>query len=158
MVPHPVIVDFAVALLVVSVAFDALASVVEERDLRVVSWWCLMLGTVAAALAVLSGYAAANLAGNDSEIVETIAWHRNLGIITLLSFAGCAVWRSRSPGEFPARFRELYWTLAAVGLGALIVTAYLGPPGMSASAPPPRHSPTHASIPGRPVFIPVDTV
>ena len=39
MVPHPIIVDFAVALLVVSVAFDLLASIAEERDLRVVAWW-----------------------------------------------------------------------------------------------------------------------
>lgn len=126
MVPHPIIVDFAIALLVVSVAFDALASIVDDRDLRVVSWWCLMLGTVAAALAVLSGYAAANLAGSEPEIVDTIALHRNLGIVTLACFGGCAVWRSRAPGSFPQRLREAYWALTAVGLGALVVTAYLG--------------------------------
>lgn len=126
MVPHPIIVDFAVALLVVSVAFDALAAVVEDRDLRVVSWWTLMLGTVGAALAVLSGYAAADLAPSEPQIRDTIAIHRNLGIVTLVCFASCAIWRSRAPGSFPTRFRDAYWLLAAVGLGALIVTAYFG--------------------------------
>jgi uncharacterized membrane protein len=126
MVPHPIIVDFAVALLVVSVAFDLLASIVEERDLRVVSWWTLLLGTVAAALAVVSGFAAARLAGNDSPVVETIAWHRNLGIVTLACFGACTLWRLRWPASFPERFRDLYWALTAIGLGALLVTAYFG--------------------------------
>lgn len=126
MVPHPIIVDFAIALLVVSVAFDALAAVVEESELRIVSWWCLMIGTIAAALSVLSGYVAASLAGSAPEVVETIAWHRNLGILTLSCFATCAVWRSGSPGSFPTRFRDAYWLLTALGFGALIVTAYLG--------------------------------
>jgi uncharacterized membrane protein len=126
MVPHPIIVDFAVALLVTSVAFDVLAAIVEERDLRVVSWWTLMIGTIAAALSVVSGYVAANLGGNEPEVVETIALHRNLGITTLTCFALCALWRARDPGSFPHRHAEAYWALTAVGLGALLVTAYFG--------------------------------
>ena len=72
MVPHAIIVDFAIALLVVSVTFDMLAAVVEDRDLRVVSWWTLLLGTMAAALSAISGYATAaelNVAGRVSEDV-----------------------------------------------------------------------------------------
>jgi uncharacterized membrane protein len=126
MVPHPIIVDFAVALLVVSVAFDLLASVAEERDLRVVAWWTLMLGTVAAALAVLSGYVAAQTASTEPSVVETITRHRNLGIATLTCFTACAVWRVREPGTFPTRYRDAYWALTAVALGTLLVTAYFG--------------------------------
>lgn len=126
MVPHPIIVDFAVALLVVSVAFDALAAVVDERDLRVVAWWTLMLGTVAAALAVLSGYVAATLAGDEPVVVETVRLHRNLGLATLACFTVCALWRINAPGSFPVRYRDAYWALAAVGLACLIITAYFG--------------------------------
>ncbi len=126
MVPHPIIVDFAVALLVTSVAFDVLASIVEERDLRVVSWWTLMIGTVAAALSVLSGYVAANLGGDDPAVVETINLHRNLGIATLVCFTCCALWRMRHPASFPRRYTDAYWVLTAIGLGALLVTAYFG--------------------------------
>ncbi len=53
MVPHAIIVDFAIALLVVSVGFDMLATFVEDRELRVVSWWTLLLGTIAAALSAV---------------------------------------------------------------------------------------------------------
>ena len=126
MVPHPIIVDFAVALLVVSVAFDVLGPIVEERDLRVVSWWTLMMGTVAAGLGVVSGYVAAGIASTEPRIVETIALHRNLGIATLLCFAICAGWRVKEPGSFPRRYTDVYWALAAAGLGTLIVTAYFG--------------------------------
>jgi len=126
MVPHPIIVDFAVALLVTSVAFDVLASIVEERDLRVVSWWTLMIGTVSAALSVVSGYVASGLAGRETRVVETVALHRNLGIATLACFTICAVWRLRHPGTFPERYRDAYWALTALGLGALVVTAYFG--------------------------------
>ena len=126
MVPHPIIVDFAVALLVTSVAFDVLASIVEERDLRVVSWWALMIGTVAAALSAVSGYAAANLAGSEPRVAETVALHRNLGLTTLVCFSMCALLRVRHPASFPQRYANVYWALATVGLGALVVTAYFG--------------------------------
>lgn len=126
MVPHPIIVDFAIALLVVSVAFDALAAVVEERDLRVVAWWCLMLGTTAAALSVLSGYVAAGAAGSDPVVVDTVRLHRNLGLVTLACFVVCAAWRLPRPGEFPQRYGDLYWALAAAGSAALVITAYFG--------------------------------
>ncbi len=125
MVPHPIIVDFAVALLTVSVGFDVLASMVAERDLRVVAWWTLMIGTVAAALSVLSGYAAAP-ADAVAVVADTIELHRNLGIATLVCFATCSAWRVRDPGGFPERYRDAYWALTAIGFGTLLVTAYFG--------------------------------
>jgi len=126
MVPHPIIVDFAVALLVVSVAFDLLASIAEERDLRVVAWWTLILGTVAAMLSAVSGYVASGLAGSDPVVVETIQLHRNLGLATVAAFTTCAVWRIREPASFPRRFRDAYWAITALGLGLLLVTGYFG--------------------------------
>ncbi len=125
MVPHPIIVDFAVALLTVSVGFDLLASMVAERDLRVVAWWTLMIGTVAAALSVVSGYVVAP-ADAVAVVTDTIELHRNLGIATLVSFATCSAWRVRDPAGFPERYRDAYWALTAIGFGTLLVTAYFG--------------------------------
>ena len=126
MVPHAIIVDFAISLLVVSVGSDLLASVVEEHDLRVLGWWALMLGTLAAALAVVSGFVSAAAAGNDAEIVRTVALHRNLAIAVVTCFAICAGWRGWLGGEFPRKYAELYWILSGGGLGALMVAAYFG--------------------------------
>ena len=125
MVPHPIIVDFAIALLAVSVGFDLLASVVNKRDLRIVAWWTLMIGTVAAALSVVSGYTAAP-ADAPTMVTETIELHRNLGIATLVCFAVCSLWRANNPSGFPERYRDAYWTLTFIGLAALIVTSYWG--------------------------------
>ncbi len=126
MVPHAIIVDFAIALLVVSVGFDMLAAIVEERELRVVSWWTLLLGTMAAALSAVSGYATASTLSVAGEVSDTLELHRYLGLATLTSFAICSVWRARQPGSFPERYTGLYWTLASIGLGSLLVTAYFG--------------------------------
>lgn len=125
MVPHPIIVDFAIALLVVSVGFDILAALVDERDLRVVAWWTLMVGTAAAALAAISGYMTAPT--DAAPVVsETIEWHRYLGLITLACFVVCAAWRMGDPGGFPKRYQDAYWALSAVGTLALLVTSYFG--------------------------------
>jgi len=126
MVPHAIIVDFATALLVVSVAFDMLAAVVEERDLRVVSGWTLLLGTIAAAFSALSGYATASELSVAGRVADTVELHRYFGLVTLACFTACAVWRARKPDHFPERHAGVYWTLAWIGLGSLLVTAYFG--------------------------------
>ena len=126
MVPHAIIVDFAIALLVVSVGFDMLAAIVEDRELRVVSWWTLLLGTMAAALSTVSGYATASELSVAGQASETVELHRYLGLTTLATFGACAVWRARQPGSFPERYAGLYWTLASIGLGSLLITAYFG--------------------------------
>ena len=94
--------------------------------LLVVALQSCAVGTVAAALAVLSGYAAAGLAGSEPRVVETIGVHRNLGILTLTCFTVCSLWRARRPASFPERYRDVYWAIAAIGLAALVVTAYFG--------------------------------
>lgn len=126
MVPHTVIVDFAVALLFTSVLCDALAAVAEERDLTVVASWLLTFGSIAAALAALSGYSAASAAAPTGRALETINWHRNLGIATLSCFAPVAVWRLLAGGRPPTRLSALYWGLTALGTALLAITAYLG--------------------------------
>ena len=126
MVPHAIIVDFAISLLVVSVGADLLASVVEERDLRVLGRWTLFLGTIASALSVVSGLVAASRAGDAPEVVRTVALHRNLAIASLACFAACFAWRASSGVDFPRRYGEVYWGLSMGGLGALVVAAYFG--------------------------------
>lgn len=135
MAPHPIVVDFAVALLLTSVACDLLNAAVHESDLEVVAWWTLIFGTIAAAFAALSGYSAASYA---TEVVaaspppgweETrtlIEWHRWLGLTTLASFSVMLVWRGYHEGRLPPTGRPLYWLLLGTGATLMCVTAYLG--------------------------------
>lgn len=126
MVPHAIVVDFAVALLVTSFACDVLSTIVEERELGIVAWWTLLFGTVAAAFAVLSGLAAARLAPDDPEVLTAVTWHRNLGLGTMACFAVCLAWRLPHRGALPERHRQLYWLLVSAGTGVLLVTSYFG--------------------------------
>lgn len=135
MAPHPVVVDFAVALLLTSVVCDLLNTVVEERDLAIVAWWTLLLGTVAAAFASLSGYSAASQAAalatdaEPSRWEETrtvVEWHRYLGLGTLVTFAALLVWRGYHDGRIPDSGRSLYWLLVGSGTIFLCLTAYFG--------------------------------
>lgn len=127
LVPHTIVVDFAVALLVTSVAFDLLGALAEEPDLRTAGWWTLLFGTVAAAFSVFSGYDAAVDAPQAPPVGEVVVLHRNLGIATLVAFAACALWRGARGGGIPdGRLAALYWATAVVGVVLLTVTAYYG--------------------------------
>ena len=126
MVPHTVVVDFAVALLATSVVCDLLASTVDEKELRIVASWTLIFGALAAAFAVLSGYAAHSAASPSGAADVAVIRHRYGGWVVLLTFAPLAVWRLMSGGQLPVRGASVYWLLALIGAGALAVTAYLG--------------------------------
>lgn len=123
MVPHTVVVDFAVALLITSIISDLLAQVAEDEELRIVGSWTLLFGTLAAAFAALSGFSAASAAAPTGEAEALVLNHRNSGLVTLSCFVPLAVWRLV---RRPQTLGTAYWTLALIGLTALVFTAYLG--------------------------------
>ena len=126
MVPHAIVVDFAVALLVTSFVCDLIAATVEERDLRIVAWWTLQFGTLAAAFALLSGFAAAKGVSGGDHLTRTLLNHCNLAIATLACFVVCLAWRGALRGSLPQRYQGLYWALAGLGTATLILTGYHG--------------------------------
>jgi uncharacterized membrane protein len=126
MVPHAIVVDFALALLVTSFICDLIAATVEDHDLRIVAWWTLQLGTLAAAFAVLSGFVAAQGVSGSDHLIRTLLNHRNLAIVSLTCFAACLLWRGAMGGSVPERYRGLYWAVAGLGTVALILTGYHG--------------------------------
>lgn len=126
MVPHTVVVDFAVALLITSLACDLLAALAGEQELRTVAFWTLLFGTGAAALAVLSGFAAARVATPEGAALDLVHLHRNVAIATLACFLPVAALRIRSGKLPPERMATAYWLLAVSGLVLLVTAAYLG--------------------------------
>lgn len=124
MVPHTVVVDFAVALLLTSVGCDLLGGAAEEDDLHIVALWTLLFGAGAAALSVLSGYAAADAVEPTGDALQTVLWHRNTAIATLVGALPLAAWRFRAGAAPPTH--GAYWLLTVFTIGSLLVTAYLG--------------------------------
>lgn len=126
MVPHTVVVDFAVALLLTSLACDLLALLGDEQELRTVGAWTQLFGAAAAVFAVLSGLVAANAVETSGPVHELVLTHRNLGIATAVLAAPAAAWRFLRHGALPERAAWLYWTLVLGSTGALTVAAWLG--------------------------------
>ena len=124
--PHTVVVDFAVALLLSSAVCDLLSQIAEEDELRIVAFWTLLFGAVAATFAAVSGYSAATAAAPTGLAEQVILTHRNLGIATAACFVPVAAWRTANAGRLPLRFAPLYWLLTAAGVALLVITAWYG--------------------------------
>lgn len=126
MLPHTVVVDFAVALLLTSVGADLLCMLAEEDEFRIVATWTLVFGTVAAIFAAFSGYAAYDEAAPTGLAEAVILNHRNAGLVTLACFVPASAWRLMLRGHTPEKYAIGYWSLVALGTSAVVVTAYLG--------------------------------
>ncbi len=126
MLPHTVVVDFAVALLLTSVGADLLSMLAEEDEFRIVATWTLVFGTGAAIFAALSGYAAYDEAAPTGLAEIVVLNHRTAGLVTLACFVPASVWRMLLHGQHPQTKAAGYWTLVALGTSAVLVTAYLG--------------------------------
>jgi len=126
LLPHTVVVDFAVALLLTSVGADVLSMLAEEDEFRIVATWTLVFGTGAAIFAALSGYAAFDDAAPTGLAEAVILNHRNAGLVTLACFVPVTAWRLVLHGHPPEKYAFGYWSLVVLGTGAVLVTAYLG--------------------------------
>ena len=81
---HPLVVHFPIALLLSAVAVDGLALALKRPSIHRVALWNLVLGTVGAAVAVLSGLQAEDVAKHSFEIWQILELHKRLGITTLI--------------------------------------------------------------------------
>ena len=106
MLPHTVVVDFAVALLLTSVGADVLSMLAEEDEFRVVATWTLVFGTGAAIFAALSGYAAYDDAAPTGLAEAVILNHRNAGLVTLACFVPASVMAATAARARPREARD----------------------------------------------------
>lgn len=81
---HPLAVHFPIALLMAALFLDGVALVFKRPGLHRVALWNLGLGTLGAAVAVLTGLQAAKIAKHSFEIHQVMELHRKLGIATLV--------------------------------------------------------------------------
>ena len=123
---HPLIVHFPIALLLTATALDGLALIARRPQLHRVALWNLCLGTLAAAVTVLTGLQAGAIAKHSFEIWEVMELHEHLGITTLILSLGVCAFRLWKRDQLSRRARLA--TLAAMLSMASTLTygAYLG--------------------------------
>ncbi|MDT4329426.1 DUF2231 domain-containing protein [Methylomonas sp. MED-D] len=123
---HPLLVHFPIALLLLFVAIDIVASLAGKPAWRGAASWFLYAGTLFAAATVAAGLiAAANVAhgGNVHEIMEK---HEHLGISVLVLAALLSVWRIAVKGVIGGPANQVFGLLAMLLAGLLVFTADLG--------------------------------
>ncbi len=122
---HPWFVPFPIALLSVSVLFEIFGVVLKREDFRKAAFFTLFLGTLGAALAVLTGIQAEEVVEEMGIPKEAIENHETFAFITLGIFGVLFLARA-----FLSRFVEkivvLYIIVSLIGVGVLMKTGFLG--------------------------------
>ena len=123
---HPIVVHFVIAMALITVVFDFIGVISGKKNLFEVSFWNLIVATVAIFVAIIFGQVEAGLAnpyGASRDILNihsTIGWSL-AGVLALLT-GWRYVARQKDPANLPRGFLAL-----DVGLAGLEITqVYLG--------------------------------
>ena len=123
---HPIVVHFVIAMALITVVFDVIGVISGKKNLFEVSFWNLIVATVAIFVAIIFGQVEAGLAnpyGASRDILNihsTIGWSL-AGVLALLT-SWRYVARQKDPAILPRGF--LIFDLVLAGL--VITQVYLG--------------------------------
>ena len=123
---HPIVVHFVIAMALITVVFDVIGFFSRKKNLFEVSFWNLIVATVAIFVAIIFGQVEAGLAnpyGASRDILNihsTIGWSL-AGVLALLT-GWRYVARQKDPANLPRGFLALDVVLA----GLVITQVYLG--------------------------------
>jgi uncharacterized membrane protein len=125
---HPLVVHFPIVLLPAALALDLAGLAARRGELHRVARWALWLGTVATALAVITGHRGADVVEPylSAEAAADLSRHHDLGLVTLGTAAAVSLWRLLVRNPFPTRARLAYVALAIGSVATLVVGADLG--------------------------------
>jgi uncharacterized membrane protein len=116
---HPMVVHFVIAMVVVSAVFDLIGVLARRPQLFEVSFWNLLVATVAIFVAIIFGQVEAGLANPYGSARQILNLHTTLGWSMAGLLAVLTGWRyvirSRDPQRLPLAF------LAAGGALSLLV-------------------------------------
>jgi uncharacterized membrane protein len=123
---HPIVVHFVIAMALISVVFDLIGVVTRRQNLFEVSFWNLLVATVAIFVAIIFGQVEAGLAnpyGASRDILNihsTIGWSL-AGVLAVLT-GWRYVARQKDPTVLPGGFLVVDGLLAAL----VFTQVYLG--------------------------------
>ena len=123
---HPMVVHFPIALLITSVVFDFLATRWRHKSFQDAGFYTLLAGLLGAAVAVLTGAMAEELA-EDTGIPESVLEiHEALGYATLLFFIGLLALRLLMRWKLISERPALYLAMGVAGIMILSAAGYFG--------------------------------
>ena len=123
---HPIVVHFVIAMALITVVFDVIGVISGKKNLFEVSFWNLIVATVAIFVAIIFGQVEAGLAnpyGASRDILNihsTIGWSL-AGVLALLTS-----WRYVARQKDPAILPKGFLIFDVVLAGLVITQVYLG--------------------------------
>ena len=124
---HPVLLHFAIALLVTGPAFDLFGLLLKREALLVAGRWNTVVGAAVLVLVTLSGLAAeASLGPHSPAGAALLSLHQGMGFSLLALWLPIAVWRTFSKHLLPLRLRTLYLSASYLGAALIVFQAVLG--------------------------------
>ena len=123
---HPIVVHFVIAMALITVVFDLIGVLTRRRNLFEVSFWNLLVATVAIFVAIIFGQIEAGLATPYGASRDILNYHSTLGwslaaILSLLT-GWRYVARQKDPTVLPRGFLVIDSVLAVL----VICQVYLG--------------------------------
>lgn len=123
---HPLVIHFPIAFLLSSALLDIAAWVVKRPRLHDAAFGLLVLGTLGAGAAVLTGDAAHDAVKHLPGIVEPLESHEKLGFFTLWTAVAASLLRLVARRENSRGAFFVVALLTALSLGLLVRTALYG--------------------------------
>jgi uncharacterized membrane protein len=123
---HALLNDFPIALLVTAVFFDLLALATRRVVLRQVSFSLLLVGAVAAVVAVVSGLQAEGHIEHGEAVHQVMGTHEQFALISLGVFGALAVWRLFRERRMGVLERRVTVVASLAGVGVLFATGLFG--------------------------------
>lgn len=123
---HPMVVHFPIALLLSAVALDLIAFAGKWPQIHRVALWNFCLGTVGAAVAVLTGLQAEKIAKHSFDIWKVMERHEQLGVASLILGALVVSFRLLKRDALGAKARVLILVVSGILIGTLCYGAHLG--------------------------------
>ncbi|MEK6603597.1 MAG: DUF2231 domain-containing protein [Nitrospirota bacterium] len=123
---HPMVVHFPIALLITSVVFDFLAMRWRHKSFQDAGFYTLIAGLLGAAVAVLTGAMAEEVAEDKGIPESVLEIHEALGYATLLFFIGLLALRLLMRWKLISERPALYLAMGVAGIMILSAAGYFG--------------------------------
>jgi uncharacterized membrane protein len=120
------VVHFPIALLITSVVFDLLATRWRHKSFQDAGFYTLIAGLLGAAVAVLTGAMAEELAEDKGIPESVLEIHEALGYATLLFFIGLLALRLLMRWKLISERPALYLAMGVAGIMILSAAGYFG--------------------------------
>ena len=123
---HPIVVHFVISMALITVVFDLIGAVTGKKNLFEVSFWNLLVATVAIFIAIIFGQIEAGLANPYGASRDILNYHSTLGWSLAGVLALLTGWRYVARQKDPTSLPRGFLVLDVVLAGLVFAQVYLG--------------------------------